>query len=95
MDIGARFFSLALIALVCNASVGKVLICFQLSPSSSISSPMPIDSFDLQIMHTCIMNENCDEGLHCETCIANGNVWPRCTRIKPIDPLTKAFIADF
>lgn len=38
---------------------------------------------------TCISNKNCDSGLHCETCLANGNVRPRCTRIRPIHPLSK------
>lgn len=38
---------------------------------------------------TCVVNKNCDSGLHCETCLANGNVRPRCTRIQPIDPLSK------
>ncbi|XP_073025195.1 PI-PLC X domain-containing protein At5g67130-like [Primulina eburnea] len=38
---------------------------------------------------TCVENKNCDSGLHCETCLANGNVRPRCTRIQPIDPLSK------
>ncbi|GLT60437.1 hypothetical protein SLA2020_332030 [Shorea laevis] len=38
---------------------------------------------------TCIKNSNCDAGLHCETCIANGNLRPRCTRIKPVNPLSK------
>ncbi|PIN08749.1 hypothetical protein CDL12_18669 [Handroanthus impetiginosus] len=38
---------------------------------------------------TCVANRNCDAGLHCETCLANGNVRPRCTRIQPINPLSK------
>ncbi|KAG8368400.1 hypothetical protein BUALT_Bualt15G0041600 [Buddleja alternifolia] len=38
---------------------------------------------------TCISNSKCDAGLHCETCLANGNVRPRCTRIQPINPLYK------
>ncbi|GLT60436.1 hypothetical protein SLA2020_332020 [Shorea laevis] len=37
----------------------------------------------------CINNGNCDSGLHCETCIANGNLLPRCTRIQPVDPFSK------
>ncbi|XP_028767651.1 PI-PLC X domain-containing protein At5g67130 [Neltuma alba] len=32
---------------------------------------------------------NCDSGLHCETCVANGNVCPRCTRIQPFSPTSK------
>lgn len=38
---------------------------------------------------TCIQNSNCGTGLHCETCLANDNVRPRCTRIQPINPLSK------
>lgn len=38
---------------------------------------------------TCIANRNCDSGLHCETCLANGNIRPRCTRIQPIIPTSK------
>ncbi|KAL3621148.1 hypothetical protein CASFOL_036060 [Castilleja foliolosa] len=38
---------------------------------------------------TCVANRNCDAGLHCETCIADGNVRPRCTRTQPISPLSK------
>ncbi|KAH6825976.1 PLC-like phosphodiesterases superfamily protein [Perilla frutescens var. hirtella] len=37
----------------------------------------------------CFTSKSCDAGLHCETCLANGNVKPRCTRIKPINPLSK------
>ncbi|XP_017697305.2 PI-PLC X domain-containing protein At5g67130-like isoform X2 [Phoenix dactylifera] len=38
---------------------------------------------------TCLVNWNCDAGLHCETCIAEGEFRPRCTRIKPTDPKSK------
>ncbi|KAK4777588.1 hypothetical protein SAY87_017775 [Trapa incisa] len=38
---------------------------------------------------TCALNKNCGAGLHCETCLANGNVRPRCTRIQPVDPISK------
>ncbi|KAG6600322.1 PI-PLC X domain-containing protein, partial [Cucurbita argyrosperma subsp. sororia] len=38
---------------------------------------------------TCLFNSNCDAGLHCQTCIANGNIRPRCTRIQPISPISK------
>ncbi|XP_022868138.1 PI-PLC X domain-containing protein At5g67130-like [Olea europaea var. sylvestris] len=38
---------------------------------------------------TCIRNSDCGPGLHCETCLANNNVRPRCTRIQPINPLSK------
>lgn len=38
---------------------------------------------------TCVVDSNCDSGLHCETCLANSNVRPRCTRIQPIIPTSK------
>ncbi|KAJ7946066.1 PI-PLC X domain-containing protein [Quillaja saponaria] len=38
---------------------------------------------------TCVADGNCNSGLHCETCLANGNVRPRCTRLQPISPTTK------
>ncbi|XP_010912461.1 PI-PLC X domain-containing protein At5g67130 isoform X2 [Elaeis guineensis] len=38
---------------------------------------------------TCLIDRNCDEGLHCETCVADGDIRPRCTRIKPTDPKSK------
>ncbi len=38
---------------------------------------------------TCVADSNCDSGLHCETCLTNGNVRPRCTRIQPISPTSK------
>ncbi|KAL6546108.1 hypothetical protein OROGR_009982 [Orobanche gracilis] len=38
---------------------------------------------------TCVVSRNCNSGLHCETCLANGNVRPRCTRIQPMSPLSK------
>ncbi|KAL9391597.1 hypothetical protein Peur_015517 [Populus x canadensis] len=38
---------------------------------------------------TCVVDSNCNSGLHCETCVANGNVRPRCTRIQPLIPTSK------
>ncbi|CAN6228116.1 unnamed protein product [Urochloa humidicola] len=43
-----------------------------------------------KIGETCALDRNCAAGLHCETCVANGNVRPRCTRVAPVDPQTKA-----
>ncbi|XP_058760991.1 PI-PLC X domain-containing protein At5g67130 isoform X1 [Vicia villosa] len=31
----------------------------------------------------------CDDGLTCQTCPANGNTRPRCSRIKTLNPITK------
>ncbi|GLT28316.1 hypothetical protein SLA2020_032580 [Shorea laevis] len=38
---------------------------------------------------TCVADSNCDSGLHCETCVANGNLRPRCTRIQRVNPTSK------
>ncbi|XP_074572910.1 PI-PLC X domain-containing protein At5g67130-like [Curcuma longa] len=38
---------------------------------------------------TCLSNDNCGAGLHCETCLATGDVRTRCTRVKPTDPKSK------
>ncbi|KAL9673727.1 hypothetical protein QQ045_029988 [Rhodiola kirilowii] len=38
---------------------------------------------------TCAEDKNCDAGLHCETCVSNGNMRPRCTRVKPLNPIPK------
>lgn len=43
----------------------------------------------LKVGQTCVADRNCDSGLHCETCLANGNVRPRCTRIQPLSPISK------
>ncbi|KAF6143984.1 hypothetical protein GIB67_017592 [Kingdonia uniflora] len=43
----------------------------------------------LKTGQTCVVNHNCDKGLHCETCVAKGNVRPRCTRIQPVIPTTQ------
>ncbi|XP_043713312.1 PI-PLC X domain-containing protein At5g67130-like [Telopea speciosissima] len=43
----------------------------------------------LKLGQTCVLDKNCDTGLHCETCVANGNLLPRCTRIQPVIPTTK------
>ncbi|RDY05230.1 PI-PLC X domain-containing protein [Mucuna pruriens] len=46
-------------------------------------------SLALKEGQTCVADKNCNSGLHCETCMANGNVRPRCTRIQPINPTSK------
>ncbi|XP_044490639.1 PI-PLC X domain-containing protein At5g67130-like [Mangifera indica] len=38
---------------------------------------------------TCVANSNCGSGLHCETCVADGNPRPRCTRIQPFNPTSQ------
>ncbi|KAJ6986374.1 hypothetical protein NC653_024072 [Populus alba x Populus x berolinensis] len=37
----------------------------------------------------CVLDRNCNSGLHCETCVANGNLRPRCTGVQPIIPTSK------
>ncbi|KAF3792722.1 PI-PLC X domain-containing protein [Nymphaea thermarum] len=39
--------------------------------------------------HKCINNGNCDAGLHCQTCVADGALLPRCTRITTLNPTSK------
>ncbi|KAI3452011.1 hypothetical protein Pfo_008676 [Paulownia fortunei] len=47
-------------------------------------------SSSLKIGETCSSSSsNCDAGLNCGTCPANGNTRPRCSRIQPIIPTTK------
>ncbi|XP_057770282.1 PI-PLC X domain-containing protein At5g67130-like isoform X3 [Salvia miltiorrhiza] len=47
-------------------------------------------SSTLKIGETCSSSSsNCDAGSNCGSCVANGNTRPRCTRIQPINPLTK------
>ncbi|KDP31946.1 hypothetical protein JCGZ_12407 [Jatropha curcas] len=43
----------------------------------------------LKLGETCSSNSVCDSGLSCETCPANGNTRPRCTRIQPLNPTSK------
>ncbi|KAJ1389099.1 PLC-like phosphodiesterase, TIM beta/alpha-barrel domain superfamily [Sesbania bispinosa] len=42
-----------------------------------------------EVGETCGSGNQCDAGLHCETCAANGNTRPRCTRVQPTSPTTK------
>ncbi|XP_050291758.1 PI-PLC X domain-containing protein At5g67130 isoform X2 [Quercus robur] len=46
-------------------------------------------SSSLQIGETCSANTQCDAGLLCETCAANGNTRSRCVRIQPLSPTSK------
>ncbi|KAK9112717.1 hypothetical protein Scep_020236 [Stephania cephalantha] len=48
-----------------------------------------VSSRALEEGRTCVSNRNCGEGLHCETCVANRNYWPRCTRIEPLNPVSQ------
>ncbi|XP_047315534.1 uncharacterized protein LOC124919353 [Impatiens glandulifera] len=44
----------------------------------------------LQIGETCSSNNNqCDAGLRCQTCAANGNTRPRCACIQPLSSVSK------
>ncbi|XP_057958631.1 PI-PLC X domain-containing protein At5g67130-like [Malania oleifera] len=44
----------------------------------------------MQLGETCASDGDCDASLRCETCDANGNTQPRCTRIRPLEPTSKA-----
>ncbi|GMH14795.1 hypothetical protein Nepgr_016636 [Nepenthes gracilis] len=46
-------------------------------------------SSSLQMGETCSADSQCAAGLLCETCPANGNTRPRCTRLQPVIPTTK------
>ncbi|KAI4314975.1 hypothetical protein L6164_027829 [Bauhinia variegata] len=47
-------------------------------------------SSSLKLGETCESSgNNCDAGLHCATCPANGNTRSRCTRIQPTAPTSK------
>ena len=43
----------------------------------------------VQIGETCNGGSTCDAGLSCQTCPANGNTRPRCTRIQPVNAPSK------
>ncbi|KAF3438970.1 hypothetical protein FNV43_RR17245 [Rhamnella rubrinervis] len=43
----------------------------------------------LKIGETCSKDGECDAGLRCDSCAANGNTRGRCTRIQPLDPTSK------
>ncbi|XP_009343170.2 PI-PLC X domain-containing protein At5g67130 [Pyrus x bretschneideri] len=45
--------------------------------------------FCLKIGETCSKDSDCDAGSSCQTCAANGNTRPRCTRIQPTSPTSK------
>ncbi|XP_014491839.1 PI-PLC X domain-containing protein At5g67130 [Vigna radiata var. radiata] len=46
-------------------------------------------SFGSKIGETCGSDNKCDAGLSCQTCPANGNTRPRCSRIQPLNPSSK------
>ncbi|KAJ1419137.1 PLC-like phosphodiesterase, TIM beta/alpha-barrel domain superfamily [Sesbania bispinosa] len=46
-------------------------------------------SSSAKIGETCGSDTKCDGGLSCQTCPANGNTRPRCSRIQPTIPTTK------
>ncbi|XP_042506075.1 PI-PLC X domain-containing protein At5g67130-like [Macadamia integrifolia] len=54
-----------------------------------LSASFIVCSSALKLGQTCVSDKNCDTGLHCETCLADGNIRPRCTRIQPVIPTTK------
>ncbi|KAF8762571.1 hypothetical protein HU200_009348 [Digitaria exilis] len=57
---------------------------------AALCSPAAVVVSARKVGQSCALDRNCDAGLHCETCVADGNVRPRCTRVVPVDPQTKA-----
>ncbi|KAF8406302.1 hypothetical protein HHK36_008387 [Tetracentron sinense] len=43
----------------------------------------------VKVGQTCSTDSNCDAGLHCDSCSANGSTQTRCTRIQPLNPTSK------
>ncbi|XP_010263507.1 PREDICTED: PI-PLC X domain-containing protein At5g67130-like [Nelumbo nucifera] len=64
---------------LCNLSIAVVFLAAYLFTSSSA----------LKQGQICVKDSNCDAGLHCETCVSNGNLRPRCTRVRPLNPTSK------
>lgn len=54
-----------------------------------ISASLLHSSSSLKIGETCSKDSDCDAGLRCETCKANGNTRPRCSRTQPLIPTSK------
>ncbi|PIA46243.1 hypothetical protein AQUCO_01500037v1 [Aquilegia coerulea] len=48
-----------------------------------------ISSSALKVGQTCSANGNCDKGLQCDSCVANGNSRQRCTRVQPLVSTSK------
>lgn len=65
-----------------------VLLLLVVAVAILLCSPAVVSA--RKVGETCALDRNCDAGLHCETCVANGNVRLRCTRVAPVDPQTKA-----
>ncbi|PIA56514.1 hypothetical protein AQUCO_00700691v1 [Aquilegia coerulea] len=38
----------------------------------------------------CVTDRHCDEGLHCQVCLASGDLLARCTRTQPKNPISVA-----
>ncbi|KAK7307635.1 hypothetical protein VNO77_40876 [Canavalia gladiata] len=64
---------------ICNLQTQLVLIAICLFTCS----------FSAKIGETCGSDNKCDAGLSCQTCPANGNTRPRCSRIQPANPTSK------
>uniref|UniRef100_A0A7C9DMH0 Phosphatidylinositol diacylglycerol-lyase n=1 Tax=Opuntia streptacantha TaxID=393608 RepID=A0A7C9DMH0_OPUST len=64
-----------------------IILCFHIL--SLFSASLFSSSFSLKIEETCSKDSDCDSGLKCETCPANGNTRPRCVRTQPVIPSSK------
>ncbi|MCL7048487.1 hypothetical protein MKW94_004877 [Papaver nudicaule] len=67
----------------------KKSLCIAIVAALLFATLFFISASALKVGQICAKNSNCDKGLHCETCVANGHPTPRCTRIQPTNPISK------
>ncbi|KAK7309208.1 hypothetical protein RJT34_05748 [Clitoria ternatea] len=68
---------------------GSIRICKLRTQFVIIAICLFTCSSSLKIGETCGSDNKCDDGLTCQTCPANGNTRPRCSRIQPLNPTSK------
>ncbi|XP_048557483.1 PI-PLC X domain-containing protein At5g67130-like isoform X2 [Triticum urartu] len=66
-----------------------VLLVVAFAAAAAFLRSCPVAVSARKVGETCALSRNCDAGLHCETCVVDGNVRPRCTRVTPVDPQSK------
>ncbi|KAM3387010.1 hypothetical protein ACQJBY_010106 [Aegilops geniculata] len=67
----------------------RVLLILAFAAAAALLCSCPAVVSARKVGGTCALSRNCDAGLHCETCVVDGNVRPRCTRVTPVDPQSK------
>lgn len=88
---GVNLLLLLLVFTNIAPSIGRYQVDYFLFHSANNYKHPVTNNWYMQLGDTCVVNSACPgDGLHCETCIANGNIRPRCTRISPVDPKSKA-----